>query len=83
MVLWGRAMHYKFPSIPPNSNSLLRLVERLDLLNLVVAAHEYPRSVMYALGDDLHHALHLTVECLATSLRRVSFVHYIVELGDD
>jgi hypothetical protein len=38
---------------------------------------------MYALGDDLHHALHLTVECLATSLRRVSFVHDIVELGDD
>lgn len=72
-------MRYIISSISPNSNSLLRLVERLDLLNLIVAAHKYTRSVMYAFGDDLHHARHLTVERLTTSLRDISSVHYIIK----
>jgi hypothetical protein len=41
------------------------LVERLDLLNLVIAAHEDARPVVDVLGHDFQHALHLAVDGLA------------------
>lgn len=46
---------------PPH---LLSLVERLDLLDLVVAAHENTGFVMDALRHNLHHSLHTAVKRL-------------------
>lgn len=41
-------------------------VELLDLLHLIVAAHEDTGSVVDVLGLDLEHSLHVAVDSLAT-----------------
>lgn len=43
------------------------LVERLDLFNLVIAAHVDTRSIVNALRYHLEHPPHVAVESLATS----------------
>ena len=45
------------------------LVERLDLLNFLKAAHEDARPIVDMLRNNVEHAAHLAVDCLATSCR--------------
>lgn len=50
----------------------ISLVERLDLLNLVITAHEDTRLVVDVLGHDLQHPPHLAVDSLAAGWMGVS-----------
>ena len=53
---------------------LLLLVERLDLLDLIVAAHEDTGLVVNVLGDNLEHPPHLAINRLTTGCEGVSKV---------
>jgi len=49
-------------------------VERLDLLDLIVAAHEDTGLVVNVLGDNLEHPPHLAINRLTTGCEGVSKV---------
>ena len=42
-------------------------MELLDFLNFIVATHEDTRPVMDVFWYNLHHSIHLAIECLSTS----------------
>ncbi|KAG9679789.1 fructose-1,6-bisphosphatase, partial [Aureobasidium melanogenum] len=50
---------------------LVLVVDVDDLLHLVVRAHEDTRLVVDRLGNDLDHAIHLAVDCLAAGCGHV------------
>lgn len=64
--------HFSFSHPHPSTPTLLLVVDINNLLHLIIRTHKDTALVVDRLWDDLHHALHLGVDCLSAGCSFVS-----------